>query len=286
MAAAHTIEAKRAFERYAKVHGVLIKHYHADNAIFDSKEFVAEVHASRQTISYCAVNAHHQNGKAEKRIRDLQDAARTMMLHAKQRWPSAVTTHLWPYALRMANDIANSAPSLKNNHVSPIELFSQSDISPRVKFTHTFGSPVYVLDSMLQAGKRVPKWQHKARVGMYLGASPRHSRKVALILSLTTGLVSPQFHCQFDDLFDTLKKSSGNVHPSSQWQVKAGFTVEPIASWLHSRASTSNDAWRVNHSELGMLQGDWQESPIGGEDQGHDQPLGELSEHGDNNQTA
>jgi hypothetical protein len=112
-AAAHTIEAKRAFERYAKVHGVLITHYHADNAIFDSKEFVAEVHASRQTISYCAVNAHHQNGKAEKGIHDLQDAARTMMLHAKQRWPSAVTTHLWPYALRMANDIANSAPSLK-----------------------------------------------------------------------------------------------------------------------------------------------------------------------------
>jgi hypothetical protein len=97
--AVHTIEAKRAFERYAKTYDVKIKHYHADNGIFDSKAFVREVHNCGQGITYCAVNAHHQNGKAEKKIRDLQDAARTMLLHAKQRWPNAVTTHLWPYAI-------------------------------------------------------------------------------------------------------------------------------------------------------------------------------------------
>ena len=63
-----TIMARRAFERHAKLYGVSVMHYHADNAIFDSKAFVEEVHACDQTISYCAVNAHHQNGKAEKKI--------------------------------------------------------------------------------------------------------------------------------------------------------------------------------------------------------------------------
>jgi hypothetical protein len=228
--AVHTIAAKQAFERVAKVYGVTVKHYHADNGIFESKAFVDEVHLKGQTISFCAVSAHHQNGRAEKKIRDLQDAARTMLLHAQQRWPTAITSHLWPYAIRMANDIANSTPSIKADvNVSPVEVFAQTDVAPRVKFAHTFGSPVYVLDSRLQSGRRISKWTSKSRVGIYLGASPRHSRKVALVLSLATGLVSPQFHCQYDDLFDTMRRTAGNRLPKSSWQELAGFVdkVEP-----------------------------------------------------------
>ena len=56
-----------------------------------------------------------------------------------------------------------------------------------------------------------------------MGNSPRHSRKIALALSLSTGHVSPQFHCVFDDLFDTRKRSSGNPSTPSMWQSKAGF---------------------------------------------------------------
>lgn len=221
-----TIDAKDAWERYAKAHGVTIKHYHADNGIFAEKAFVMAVQTKGQTITYCAVNAHHQNGRAEKKIRDLQETARTMILHAKQRWPHVVTTNLWPYAIRMANDVANATPGIKNRTSSPIEVFSQVDISPRVKHLHVFGSPVYVLDSAVQAGKHIPKWQNKARVGLYLGASPRHSRKVALVLSLSTGHVSPQFHCKFDDLFETTRASAGNPVIPSRWQIKTGFDKE------------------------------------------------------------
>ena len=70
--AAATIEAKKSFEPYAKAHGVTIGHYHADNGIFASKEFMDEVSRSGQTITFCAVNAHHQNGKAEKKIREVK----------------------------------------------------------------------------------------------------------------------------------------------------------------------------------------------------------------------
>jgi hypothetical protein len=84
-AAAHTIEAKRAFERFTKVHGVLVRHYHADNHIFDSDAFITEIHSCGQSILYSGDNAHHQNGRAEKKIRDLQELVRTMLLHAWQR---------------------------------------------------------------------------------------------------------------------------------------------------------------------------------------------------------
>ncbi len=139
------------------------------------------------------MNAHHQNGKAEKKIRDLQELARTMMIHAKQRWPSAITANLWPYAIRMANDTSNLAPGI-SDAISPMEKFAQVAVAPKVKHSHTLGSPVYVLDYRLQEGKTIKKWNQKARVGIYVGSSPRHSRKVALVLSLKTGHVSPQFH--------------------------------------------------------------------------------------------
>jgi GAG-pre-integrase domain len=35
-----TIEAKRAFERYARAHGVIVKHYHADNGVFTEAGFM------------------------------------------------------------------------------------------------------------------------------------------------------------------------------------------------------------------------------------------------------
>ena len=241
-----TTEAKRAFEREAKKCGVTVRHQHADNGMFSSKAFVNEAHTCGQTISFCAVNAHHQNGRAEKKIRDLQEKARSMMLHAAHRWPGAVTANLWPFALRMANDMQNDAPK-SATEPSPIELFSQIDAAPRTRHAHTFGCPVYVLDQKLQSGKRTNKWSNRARVGACLGASPRHSRKVALILSLTTGNVSPQFHCKFDDLFETRRRSSGNPPIPSLWQAKAGFSkadsiakdasFEPLGSIGHAPAN-------------------------------------------------
>jgi hypothetical protein len=150
------VQAKEAFERYAKTHGAIVKHYHADNGFFAKAEFVRSVEKAQQTISFCGVNAHHMNGHAEKHIRDLQENARAMLLHAKRRWPSAVTANLWPYAIRLANEVHNFAPGTKSG-VSPIELFSQVQVSPRVRHCHMFSCPVYVLDGKLQAGQPLPK---------------------------------------------------------------------------------------------------------------------------------
>ena len=79
---------------------------------------------------------------------------------------------------------------------------------------------------------------------MYLGLSPEHARSVCLILSLTTGLVSAQFHVRADENFETVGSSPGSpgVHSmvyQSLWQQKHGFTVtaEDLLARPASRAA-------------------------------------------------
>ena len=66
-----TVQGKMAYEKFCEARGVTVTHYHADNGRFADKGFVNHVTANLQSITYCGVNAHFQNGMAEKRIRDL-----------------------------------------------------------------------------------------------------------------------------------------------------------------------------------------------------------------------
>jgi hypothetical protein len=121
-----TVKAKMAFEAYASLHGVTVRHYHADNGRFAENLWLdaVENHRPRQTISFCGVGAHHQNGIAKKKIRDLQENARTMMLHYSVRWPMAHSVSLWPYAIRTAADVMNATPRVDKIAISPIKHFS------------------------------------------------------------------------------------------------------------------------------------------------------------------
>jgi hypothetical protein len=222
LSANDTIEAKEAFERFCNSHGVKIKHYHADNGRFAETAFMAHVAAKGQTISFCGVNAHFQNGKAERRIRTLQDLARTQLLHAIRKWPIAITAHLWPYAVTNVANILNDTP-MKNKTKSRLEIFASTPVSPNIKHHHHIGIPVYVLNDELQAGKKIPKWLPRARVGIYLGKSPRHARNVSLVLNPRTGMTSAQYHVKFDDTFDTVSSLREDSH--GWWLQKCGFTT-------------------------------------------------------------
>jgi hypothetical protein len=71
-----TLEAKHAFERYGKSHGICIQHYHADNGQFAETKWLADLLLpnKQQIMSFCGVNAHFfQNGVAERCIQNLQD---------------------------------------------------------------------------------------------------------------------------------------------------------------------------------------------------------------------
>ena len=80
---------------------------------------------------------------------------------------------------------------------------------------HTFGCPVFVLASGLQnAGSFIPKWDPRARVGIYLGHSPCNAGNVALVLNPKTLRVSPQYHIVFDDEFSTVPfMRNGEIPP-------------------------------------------------------------------------
>ena len=219
-----TLLAKRAFETYAASFGVTVVNYHADNGRFAERLFLDHAAVNHQSVTLCGVNAHFQNGIAEKRIRDLTERARTSLLHAMNRWPSAVSIHLWPYALRFANDTYNAAPSIKSGR-TPLESFSNTRVHPQVLNFHPPFCPVYVLHSGLQGGggKRPNKWVRRSRTAVYLGSSPRHARSVALVLSLLSGYVSPQFHLKFDDFFETVQDAKSL--PQSKWQALSGFVT-------------------------------------------------------------
>jgi len=109
-----TLKGKQAWEQYAVSHGAVVRSYHADNGIFKANGWVKDCADKRQTITFAGVNAHHQNGIAKRRIRQLQDQARSMMIFAQLRWPTCITTALWPYTVLMASQSINDSPSLQN----------------------------------------------------------------------------------------------------------------------------------------------------------------------------
>ena len=105
-----TINAKHAFEHLAEQHGVRILHYHCDNGRFTDEAFVDDIRMAHQTITFCGVGAHHQNGVAERRIRDITENARTSLLHTAHRWPKAIAANLWPQAIKHVVNMRNSLP--------------------------------------------------------------------------------------------------------------------------------------------------------------------------------
>lgn len=107
----------------------------------------------------------------------------------------------------------------------PLELFRGSKVNPLMWHFHHFGCPVYVLNSKMASGKKLPKWENRTQVAIYLGKSPNHARSVSLALS-STGMVSLQYHCRFDDLFETVSGKGVSNIPESKWQEKAHFVSE------------------------------------------------------------
>jgi hypothetical protein len=224
---AETLKAKRAFKLYARERGITIRYYHADNGRFVDNAWKNAFLEENQGITYYGVNVHWQNGIAERRIRDLKEQSRTMLLHAEHHSPDALCTSLWPYAMRTACQVFNDAPTLKGDHKerTPEEVFSGTSISAEVRHHHTFGCLAYVTANAIQLGKSLPTWMSRARVSVFIGISPTHARSVSLILSLKTGLTSPQFHVKHDDYFETTDSRAGRYGlPRSKCQELAGLT--------------------------------------------------------------
>lgn len=96
----------------------------------------------------------------------------------------------------------------EDNGITPLELFSKK-IWPKTKLQdlHVWGSPVYVLDSTLADGKKLPCWKRS----VYVGISTKHSGSVPLVLNLSSGKITPQYHVVYDDWFQTVSATDDDL---------------------------------------------------------------------------
>ena len=82
-----TIQATQAFEQSATVNNSQVKHHHCNNGRFIDNAFIHAVKLSQQTISFCGVGAHHQNGVAEWCICAIMESSQMELLHSCHCWP-------------------------------------------------------------------------------------------------------------------------------------------------------------------------------------------------------
>jgi len=128
------------------------------------------------------------------------------------KWPEIIQESYWPYAIQLAIAIHNNTSS--SSGLSPNKIFSGSKHPCHLSDFYTFGCPIFILDPRLQQGQKIPKWQPLSRLGVYLSPSLSPASNIPLVLSTTTGLVSPQYHVVFDDTFSTISSHHTNKLPT------------------------------------------------------------------------
>ncbi len=80
----------------------------------------------------------------------------------------------------------------------------------------------------------------KVPSGVHLGPSNEHARNVCLVLNPNTGLVSPQYHCRFDDLFESVRFQSPKLTVPTTWQSLLKLTNNASASWKPHENTEAN----------------------------------------------
>jgi hypothetical protein len=170
------------------------------------------VFREKQLQSFLGVGAQHQNSKAERAIQIIMYMACTFLVHSSLHWTNmgADDISLWPFAVKHVVWLYNCVPNFEYG-LTPMELLTKQKADHRdILRSHVWGCPLYVLKSKLQNGQKLPKWNCRSRLGQFLGYSDEPSSLVANIWHLKTGLVSPQYHVVFDDLFKTVFSSGAN----------------------------------------------------------------------------
>ena len=83
---------------------------------------------------------------------------------------------------------------------------------------------MFALSNNLGLGSASSKWSPQCKLGLHLGPSAEHPQNVCLVLNPTTGLVSPQYHCQFDDFFESVRFQGPEVTVPTTWQCLSKIT--------------------------------------------------------------
>ena len=114
---------------------------------------------------------HHQNGIAERVIQTVTSCACTLLLHAALHWPEQAEISVWPMASTYTTYLWNITLKPETG-LALLKIFACSrQLIPLIHHAHLWGCLAYVLDPVLQDGKKLPKWQAHSHRGMFLGDS-------------------------------------------------------------------------------------------------------------------
>ncbi len=180
-----TLLAKKAYEEVLKQAERTAKHYHTNNGCFSDSCFHQDINEKGQSISFCDVRAHHQNGFIENKNKKLTLGARSLLLHGMCHWPQMVDTMFWPFAIKGMAEWMNSLHIDPDSNTPELLMYGlELDLIP-IKNFHTTFCPICVLDHWLQSagGPSPPKWKLCSRMGVYLGHLPFHAGSVALVFN-------------------------------------------------------------------------------------------------------
>ena len=233
-----TLDAKKAFEAMCAEHGVIPQTFLSDNGTsFVNKDFEEHLSQFHQTIHHSAVGAHHSNGIAERGISTVMSIARAMLHHAAIHWPDVADVELWPLAVLHAAHVLNRIPR-EDSGRSPIELFSRKTwASSKFHDFHVWGCPVYVLDTTLSDGHKLPRWKPRSTRSIYVGNSMKHGHAIPLVLCTLTGKITAQYHVVFDDWFQTVEATNEN---------KVNFEHD---DWYHTFGLTESQYVEDDHHD-------------------------------------
>ena len=205
---AATLWSKQQFERFLwTTAGVTVKHYHSDQGSnFTDATFAADVEEKQQTQSFSGTGAKFENGSAERAVQTVFWKARHMMLQCALRWDleGAADPSLWPQALLYACWLYNRIPKMETSY-SPLELLtSRRDDHHDLLRAKVWGCPAFVLDPVLQDGKKLPKFKARARVSQFMGFSEDFSSLVGQVRNLKSGSITQQYHVVYDEKFEAV----------------------------------------------------------------------------------
>eukprot|EP00986_Skeletonema_menzelii_P004558 scaffold1561_cov129-Skeletonema_menzelii.AAC.11 len=168
-----TLLAKLAYEKLLAQMGHKAKHFRADNGRFADKGFMKSIEDADQTITFCGVGHHGQNGIVEHKNKMLTLGARTLLLHGIRMWPQMIDSMFWPFALKAYAEQMNCLRVDEDGQTPESKMTGIPTTDLPVANYHTLFCPVYVLDSRLQSagGLGPPKWEPRSRIGVYCGHS-------------------------------------------------------------------------------------------------------------------
>jgi hypothetical protein len=139
------------------------------------------------------------------------------MLHLVTHWPQYANSKNLPQAIDYAAWVCNRLLHMDSG-IALDEIWSKGCNSrSELPCAHVFSYPVYVLDTSLQDGKKIPKWSPWVCLGPLLVFSNSHSTQIPLLLNVAKGRISPQFHFIFDNKFETYHSLTVDELLDKQW---------------------------------------------------------------------